>query len=202
MAARQTDAKQAAMAARQIGGASRGCEPVSEAARTPQGSVCCGPFFAIRTPQASVCCGRVRLLRPRAGIWRFFAPGLIAAKPVKPCDRAVFGAFYWLLFLQRNGRWLRGGLAAHRRGASRFPQPSARRKAALAANRFFAHSPQASVCCERVRLLCPRAEIWRFFAPGLIAAKPVKPCDRAVFGAFFCSCFCSETDDGRAANGR
>ena len=31
-----------------------------------------------------------------------FAPALIAAKPVKPCDGGVFGAFYLLLFLQRN----------------------------------------------------------------------------------------------------
>ena len=30
------------------------------------------------------------------------------------------------------------------------------------------------------------------FAPALIAAKPLKPCDRGVFrGGFFCSCFCS-----------
>ena len=150
------------MAARRIGSASPGGERVSATFRTPQGSACCepvfrhslqssicfGPFFAIRTPEASVCCERVRLFCLRAEIWRFFAPGLIAAKPVKPCDRAVFRAFYWLLFLQRNGRWrrgkrtlnrqrcLRGGLAAHRRAASLFPQPSARRKAALAANRF------------------------------------------------------------------
>ena len=40
--------------------------------------------------------------------------GLIAAKPVKPCDRGVFWAFYLLLFLQRilrPGR--RGGAALH-----------------------------------------------------------------------------------------
>ena len=30
----------------------------------------------------------------------YFAPALIAAKPVKPCDGAVFRAFYLLLFLQ------------------------------------------------------------------------------------------------------
>ena len=34
-----------------------------------------------------------------------FATGLIAAKPVKPCDRGVFGALDLLLFLKRNGRW-------------------------------------------------------------------------------------------------
>ena len=31
-----------------------------------------------------------------------FATALIATKPVKPCDGAVFGAFYLLLFLKRN----------------------------------------------------------------------------------------------------
>ena len=37
----------------------------------------------------------------RMAVWQpFSALVLIAAKPVKPCDRGVFGAFYWLLFLQ------------------------------------------------------------------------------------------------------
>ena len=44
-----------------------------------------------------------------------FATDLIAAKPVKPCDRAVFGAFYSLLKKERNmpsdGVW-KGLLAA------------------------------------------------------------------------------------------
>ena len=100
MAARQTDAEQAAMAARRIGGALPGCKPVSEAARAPQGKVCCEPVVAIQTLQAGVCCERGQPLCPRAEIWRFFAPDLIAAKPVKPCDGAVFRAFYLLLFLQ------------------------------------------------------------------------------------------------------
>ena len=49
-----------------------------------------------------------------------FATDLIAAKPVKPCDRAVFRAFYLLLKKERNmpsdGVW-KGLLAAG--GASR-----------------------------------------------------------------------------------
>ena len=99
MAARQTNAEQAAMAARRIGSASPGCERVSATFRTPQGSACCEPVFR-HSPHASVCCGRVRLLCPRAGIWLFFAPDLIAAKPVKSCDRAVFQALNLLPFLQ------------------------------------------------------------------------------------------------------
>ena len=34
---------------------------------------------------------------------RFFAPSLIATKPVKPCDGAVFGALDLLLKMKRNG---------------------------------------------------------------------------------------------------
>ena len=55
-----------------------------------------------------------------------FATGLIAAKPVKSCDGAVFRAFYLLLKKERNTAsralvWLRMGLLrpkrAHRLGA-------------------------------------------------------------------------------------
>ena len=55
MAARQTGDEQMAKAARRIGSASPGCEPVSAAARAPQGKVCasrlspskrCKPAFA------------------------------------------------------------------------------------------------------------------------------------------------------------
>ena len=46
---------------------------------------------------------------------------LIAAKPVKPCDRGVFWAFYLLLFLQRSHRrCLRPGF---RRATESGPQP-------------------------------------------------------------------------------
>ena len=100
MVAQQTGDEQMAKAARRIGGASLGCERVSAAARAPQGKVCCEPVVALQTLQAGVCCERGRPLCPRAEIWRFFAPDLIAAKPVKPCDGGVFGAFYLLLFLQ------------------------------------------------------------------------------------------------------
>ena len=46
-----------------------------------------------------------------------FATGLIAAKPGKPCDGAVFGAFYLLLFLQ----WNRGLRPGFRRGTRKRP---------------------------------------------------------------------------------
>ena len=47
---------------------------------------------------------RARLSLPPAPLQAFadFATGLIAAKPVKPCDGAVFGAFYLLLKKERN----------------------------------------------------------------------------------------------------
>ena len=47
---------------------------------------------------------RLRLALPLTPPQSFadFATGLIAPKPVKPCDRAVFRAFYLLLFLQWN----------------------------------------------------------------------------------------------------
>ena len=69
MAARQMDAEQAAMAARQIGGASPECEPVSEAARTPQGNVCCEPVFATRRKATFVAggCGRFARLLESGG---------------------------------------------------------------------------------------------------------------------------------------
>ena len=40
--------------------------------------------------------------RPRPGTIANFAPALIAAKPVKPCDRGVFGALDWLLIQERQ----------------------------------------------------------------------------------------------------
>ena len=40
--------------------------------------------------------------RPRSQAYADFATGLIAAKPEKPCDRAVFGAFYLLLKKERK----------------------------------------------------------------------------------------------------
>ena len=51
----------------------------------------------------------------------FIAPGLIAAKPEKPCDGGVFGAFYSLLKKERNAAsralvWLRMGLLRLKRG--------------------------------------------------------------------------------------
>ena len=80
LAAQQTGAEQAAMAARRIGGASPVRELVFAAVHTSQTCICAGRFG---------CCQRVE-------IRRFFAPGLIAAKPVKPCDRGVLGTFYLL----------------------------------------------------------------------------------------------------------
>ena len=99
MAARQTDAEQAAMAARQIGSASPGCERVPATFRTPQGSACCEPVFRpLATSQRLLRAGSAA--SPACWNLAFFAPDLIAARPVKSCDRAVFQALNLLPFLQ------------------------------------------------------------------------------------------------------
>ena len=61
-----------------------------------------------RSPLAACGCGSWRGARAcpkrclRGGKPRFFAMGLIAAKPVKPCDGGVFRAFYLLLKKERH----------------------------------------------------------------------------------------------------
>ena len=100
------------------------------------------------------------------------APALIAPKPVKPCDRAVFGASNSLLKNERKARnpQQQSGccLAAVR------SLPFVRRcLAALFGLGFAARQPKG---CK-----LPRQAAIRFFATGSIAPKPLKPCDRAVF---------------------
>ena len=74
-----------------------------------QGTALCLAQIAAHGPQAAffgACSApgcEAFLPLPRPGNRRFFAPSLIAPKPVKPCDRAVFGALDWLLKMKRNG---------------------------------------------------------------------------------------------------
>ena len=110
----------------------------------------------------------------------FFATGLIAAKPQKPCDRGVFGAFYLLLKKERNmASWtlalLRMKSFAPKPGAlldGQSAQPAATKPPRKA-------RPCPGFCC------CPHPAVCAGFATGLIAAKPQKPCDGGVFGAFY-----------------
>ena len=60
--------------------------------------------------------------RPHPGNSVYFAPDLIAAKPVKPCDRGVFWALNLLLILkQANGK--AGGGSAQPNPAQPKPEP-------------------------------------------------------------------------------
>ena len=61
------------------------------------------------------------LFRPRPEKQRFFALDLIAAKPVKPCDRGVFEALNLLLISERSSG--RAGGAAQPKPEARSPKP-------------------------------------------------------------------------------
>ena len=150
----------------------------------------------------------------------YFAPCLIAAKPVKPCDRGVFGALNLLLISEREN-----GDAAGFCSAQAQPEPSpnpartqpepiqkpaqSQLKASTALNRLSAdryslllrHEPgfalsglrrgfrktrfQSLFSAGPRTVFCRRPHPGNsvYFAPDLIAAKPVKPCDRGVFRA-------------------
>ena len=122
----------------------------------------------------------------------FFATGLIAAKPEKPCDGGVFGVFYLLLKKERNeaGR-AADGLLAPKPGAllgGQSAQPAATKAPRKA-------RPCPGFCC------CPHPPACAGFATGLIADKPQKPCDGGVFGAFYLLLKKERNEAGRAADG-
>ena len=200
-----------------------------------------------------------RPLRPGAGqVFEssrrlpFFATGLIAAKPEKPCDGGVFGVFYLLLKKERNEagraadgifctqtgriawrpispacrnqgpaqspamprllllpasdslRWFRYGFDSRQapktvrwgrfRGLLFAPEKRAKRDwpgcgwASCDQTGRIAWRP---ICPPRKArpcpgfCCCPHPAVCAGFATGLIAAKPVKPCDGGVFGAFY-----------------
>ena len=126
------------------------------------------------------------LIRP-AG----FAPGLIAAKPGKPCDGGVFGAFCPLL----KKEWKRADtpappftgprLRAHGQPSigplPGFHGPDAVADLGAAARRPKDRKLQGKSLCRCLSASFPHPS----FAPGLIAAKPEKPCDGGVFRAFY-----------------
>ena len=99
-----------------------------------------------------------------------FAIGLIEAKPVKSCDGGVFGALDSLLKTE------------HKKRNSK--QRRRDRLAAAAWLRLFGCTGWHWRCGAIAEKLIA---VWRaercFFATGLIAQKPVKPCDGAVFRA-------------------
>ena len=143
-----------------------------------------GLGFAAQLPQAA-----------RAAMG-FLAPGLIAAKLLKPCDGAVFWALDLLLKNERRARnsqarkrrdgcvWLlRFGLC----GSTAAVWPLLFGRCSLAAAVQPSLFGRAAVW-PRWLGLCGAASASRagcdgLFALGLIAEKPVKPCDGAVFGA-------------------
>ena len=90
----------------------------------------------------------------------FFAIGLIAAKPVKPCDGGVFGALNSLLFLKQNGVHPAGAsLQKSRRHRPRaahqvqaLPSPSAGKGAPAAMARMSCETPSTRASRKAVRL--------------------------------------------------
>ena len=117
-----------------------------------------------------------------------FATGLIAPKPVKPCDRAVFGALNSLLLLQWNRhRLLIGfGSATRKRPATTpcqhlriCPRCPPTCPPPMQAPKCRSASESATPACLPAG---PPQNIARF-ATGLIAPKPEKPCDGAIFRA-------------------
>ena len=119
-----------------------------------------------------------------------FAPALIAAKPGKPCDGGVFRAFCPLL----KKEWKRADspappftgprLRAHGQPSigplPGFHGPDAVADLGAAARRPKDLKLQGKSLCRCLSASFPRPS----FAPGLIAAKPEKPCDGGVFGVF------------------
>ena len=103
----------------------------------------------------------------------FFASVLIAAKPVKPCDGGVFGALDLLLKTERNVAGA-GGVGI---GSGEWAGP-------VDAFAPCGQTPQAGswTGCQPVSTAACVAQSLVDFAPALIAAKPVKPCDGGVFG--------------------
>ena len=104
--------------------------------------------------------------------------GLIAAKPVKPCDGGVLGALNLLLKKRAAGAKSK---AAQRALAGRCcwlaaACPACPRSPALAWRRS---SPKAATATAGRNTLFNAL----FLAPALIAPRPVKPCDRGVFEA-------------------
>ena len=184
--------------------------------------------------------GRLAALRrmPPCVLWKpsFFAPALIAPKPVKPCDGGVFGALNLLSKTERQPsqtlpdlprlgggvawalrRWCSGaGVAARESVQLLFVGAGCGTSAALGAEADsawaipgVAHSLRGArrVCALPPALISSRwfvggqglktAAQASFFAPALIAPKPVKPCDGGVLGAFYLL-LVSEQADGKA----
>ena len=101
--------------------------------------------------------------------------GLIAAKPVKPCDGGVFGGFDLLLKKERKASEpVPGRACVALCGQSVNSEPAFHPAASGFLQLFSWLSPQPPAPLRGIA----------GFAMDLIAAKPVKPCDGGVFGGF------------------
>ena len=127
-----------------------------------------GLGFAAQLPQAA-----------RAAMG-FLAPGLIAAKLLKPCDGAVFGALNLLL---KNEQRARNSQARKRRDGCVWLLRFGLCGSTAAVWPFGRLAALAWALRRSFRKAASRAGCGGLFALGLIAEKPVKPCDGAVFGA-------------------
>ena len=116
------------------------------------------------------------------------APGLIAAKPVKPCDGGVFGALDWLPKKERKrahpGR-ARLAFCVRRPALSGVRHKPARKLGFMGRLQggISPGAPCITAGKQPVSQLPPTRHKPAFFATTSIATKPVKPCDGGVFGA-------------------
>ena len=109
---------------------------------------------------------------------RLFATDSIAAKPVKPCDRGVSGVLNWRLKTEQNTPGFEQAAPLRRDLRSPRLHHALRRNL----NRRSKREQRLAASCS---CRCLRPKAIADFAIDLIAAKPVKPCDGGVFGAFY-----------------
>mgnify|MGYP000861260608 CR=1 FL=1 len=108
-----------------------------------------------------------------------FAPDLIASKPVKPCDRGVFRALNLLSKTEQNAArpGQSGGVLRCRSGAGKLLRAYLQTHGA--GSGIWREGWALAEVAKRVLKTAPGT--FAVFAPDLIAAKPVKPCDGGVF---------------------
>ena len=93
---------------------------------------------------------------PRAAAWRhqnrrlrFFAPGLIADKPVKPCDGGVFGALN-LLLISEHGSGKAGWISFSKSTAQSQPKASASLDRLLADRHSIWFTQRTGLCFAQI----------------------------------------------------
>ena len=108
-----------------------------------------------------------------------FAPDLIASNPVKPCDGGIFRALNLLSKTEQNAArpGQSGGVLRCRSGAGKLLRAYLQTHGA--GSGIWREGWALAEVAKRVLKTAPGT--FAVFAPDLIAAKPVKPCDGGVF---------------------